>query len=107
MRTHAFADVTRHLADRDEPVVIVENSSLGREAGPLALDQTWLAASQQATRDEAVTVLDAAGIGRFAYVTYDDGSDDPDFPGWEVDTAETIPLVNDLRLRITTWAPRP
>lgn len=105
MRTHAFADVSRHLADRPEQIIVFENSSLGRETGPLGLDKTWLAAFGPPKRAEAAALLDELGVDEFVFVTYDDGRGDREFPGWEIVGDEQLDLVNDLHLRITTWAP--
>lgn len=105
MRTHAFADVSRHIADRPEDVVVFENASLGRETGPLALDQTWLAASNPEKRAEAADLLETIGVEAFVYVHYDDGRTDREFPGWAMVADEQLDLVNDLHLRVTTWQP--
>ena len=105
MRTHALADVARHIADRPEDVIVFENASLGRETGPLVLDQTWLAASSPDKRAEAADLLDTIGVEEFVFVHYDDGRTDRDFPAWEIVAEEQLDLVNDLHLRITTWTP--
>ena len=106
-RTHSFGDVTSALADRPEPVVLFDNSSLAREAGPRFLDQRWLGVNGDERRAEAVVLLAAAGIDEVAFVEYDDGRLDRVLPGWEMVDEQRLHMVNDLYLRVTTWVDPP
>jgi hypothetical protein len=102
MRTHAFADAGEALADRPEEVLVFRDPFLAREPGPLVLGEQWLAAPTDELLREASAVLLAAGIERVGYVDYDIGRAAPALPGYEPVDESTIPLVNDLRLRVVS-----
>ena len=102
-RTHAFADTFSALADRPEPALIFHDPFLAREAGPIGLDERWLAATGPEARVEALAVLEAAGIGEVGFVEHADRGEARELPGWDLVGESTVPLVSGLELRVTTW----
>jgi hypothetical protein len=105
VRTHGFGDAGRALSARPEEALVFHDPFLAREPGPLALGERWLVASTPERLAEASEVLLEAGIDRVGYVGYDIGRAVPDLPGFEPVGESTIALVNDLRLRVTTFEP--
>jgi hypothetical protein len=105
VRTHGFGDAGRTLSARPEEALVFHDPFLAREPGPLALGERWLVASTPERLAEASEVLLEAGIDRVGYVGYDIGRAVPDLPGFEPVGESTIALVNDLRLRVTTFEP--
>ncbi|MEM9200648.1 MAG: hypothetical protein AAGC53_03270 [Actinomycetota bacterium] len=104
-RSHSFADASRALADRDEPVLVFADSFLSREAGALVLDEQWLAAVGESGREEAADVLADLGIEEIGFVQHDRGQDPLVLPGWDVVHIERIPLVSGLDLQVSTQVP--
>lgn len=68
-RSSGFAAATQALADRSEPVLIFADPHTAREAGPLARQNQWFAASSAELRVEAATAVDQLGIDRFGFVS--------------------------------------
>lgn len=68
-RTHEIDRVFDVLVDRPEDVVAAENGFFIREGMDAYLQRLWLAASPGAGLQEVAEVVEAAGLGSFAWVS--------------------------------------
>jgi len=103
--THQFANTSRYLASRPEPVLVFGDPHISRDAGSISIQNRWLAAVGSTARSEAAEVVEAAGYDEFGYVEVVNGPSTVDFPGWTRTASEEVGLVGGFILRITSWSP--
>lgn len=77
-RTHGMDGLFRQLVERREDVVVARNGFFIREGGPAYTARRWLTAVTEEDLDDAVDVIEAAGLETFAVL-----DEDPDAPAIE------------------------
>lgn len=104
LRTHQFADALATLNRRPEPVLVSRIGHLAREGGAFYGRRRWLTAPTEADLRDAVGVVEAAGIRRFAVVeAAGRGHEAPAFPGWRAAGRSRVTLVRGVPLAVYSY----
>ena len=103
IRTHSFANATRTLSHRPEPVLISRIGHLAREGGAFYDDHRWLTAPSASDEAFAVEVVKKAGFQEFALVELAPDHKPHAIPGWRQAGTDRVTLVLGLKLAVTTY----
>ena len=104
VRTNDIASSLDALNGRPEPVLVSRIGHLAREGGAFYRERRWLTATSDDEQDLAVEVLERAGVDRFALVDLRDAGSRKVPAGWREVGRDSIELVDDITLGITTYA---
>ena len=102
-RTHQFAQASRALDRRDEPVLVSTVGHLHREGGSYYGDRRWLTAVHADDRRLALAVLEGAGVSRFGLVSLEGESPALPTGRWRETGRDRVPLFPDLDLEVVTY----
>lgn len=106
-RADAFAGLSAELAAAPEPVLVFSDPFVSREAGPIVLDEQWLAAWTDERRALAGEVVVASGHDEFGYVNREREPDVPIFAGFRPVSERFIEVFDGYRFRVTTFVAEP